>query len=110
MQDQPAGAPSGSDLVAAGTCRDTTREGGVVDVPPSDPSMPAGSSRPSRGLTRRQVLGGLAAVGIAGVGAAVVGLDRVLNPSSTPSAAPPTVASGSATQPRSPSPSAGSSA
>ena len=51
--------------------------GGAPEVPPPDPLRPGSGDAGDRRLTRRQVLGGLAAVGVAGLGFVLVGLDRL---------------------------------
>ncbi len=58
-----------------------------MDDPSSAAPAPGGPDA-RLGLTRRQVVGGLVALGVAGVGAIAIGLERLLGPSSngTPSA------------------------
>src|SRR5512141_1670560 len=111
MQDEP-GRRGGlrrrraDGLVRGGATGETTAEGGVVDVPSQD--SPPGPMGGSRRLTRRQVLGGLGAAVLAGVGLAVVGIDRLLRPTPVPASPAPTslAASAGPSQGASPSPAA----
>jgi Arylsulfotransferase (ASST) len=63
-----------------------------VDDPSSGGRVP-GAPGPGAALSRRQVVVGLAALGVAGVGAVALGVERLLDTSTTPSEAPRLAAS-----------------